>query len=46
MSVIVAEEFEGQFECFGENTEKNISFSVTIKKELDNGKSITCKIKF
>ena len=28
-------EFEGQFECLGENTEKYID------KELDNGKSIT-----
>ena len=44
--MIVVEEFEGQFECFGENAEKNISFSVRIKKELDNGNSITCKIKF
>ena len=37
----LAEEFEGQFECLGENTEKYISFSVTIKKQHDNGKSIT-----
>ena len=42
----LAEEFEGQFECLGENTEKYITFSVPIKKELDNGKLITCKIKF
>ena len=42
----VAEEFEGQFECLGENIEKQITFSVPIKKELDNGKSITYKIKF
>ena len=42
----LAEEFEGQFECLGENTEKNITFSVPIKKELYNGKSITYKIKF
>ena len=42
----LAEEFEGQFECLGENTEKYITFSIPIKKELDNGKSITCKIKF
>ena len=27
----LAEEFEGQFECFGENTEKYITFSVPIK---------------
>ena len=31
---------------FGENTEKYITFSVRIKKELGNGKSITYKIKF
>ena len=42
----LAEEFERQFECLGENTEKHITFSVPIKKELDNGKSITYKIKF
>ena len=42
----LVETFEGQFKCFGENTEKHITFSVLIKKELDNGKSITYKIKF
>ena len=42
----LAEEFEEQFECLGENTEKCITFSVRIKKELDYGKSITYKIKF
>ena len=41
-----AEEFEWQFECLGENTEKYITFSVPIKKGLDNGKSIKYKIKF
>ena len=30
----------------GKNTEKYITFSVAIKKELDNGKSIKYKIKF
>ena len=34
-------EFEGQFECLGENSEKYITFSVPIKKKLDNGKTIT-----
>ena len=29
----LAEEFEGEFECLGENTEKYIIFSVPIKKE-------------
>ena len=28
----LAKEFEGQFECLGENTEKDITFSVPIKK--------------
>ena len=37
----LAEEFEGQFECLGENTEKYITFPVPIKKGLDNGISIT-----
>ena len=32
----LAEEFKGEFECLGENTEKYISFSVPIKKEHDN----------
>ena len=30
----LAEEFEGEFECLGENTKKCITFSVRIKKEL------------
>ena len=42
----LAEEFEGQFEFLGQNTEKYINFSASIKIELDNGKSITYKIKF
>ena len=29
----LAEEFEEEFECLGENTEKYITFSVSIKKE-------------
>ena len=28
----LAEEFKGQFECLGENTEKYITFSVPMKK--------------
>ena len=42
----LAKEFEGQFECSGEHTEKYITFSVPLKKELDNGKTITYKLKF
>ena len=43
---VLAEEFKGQFECLGENTEKCITFSVPIKKEFKNDKTITYKIKF
>ena len=35
----LAKEFEGQFECLGENSEKYITFSVSIKKEHDNDKN-------
>ena len=42
----LANKFKGQFECLGENTGKYITFSLPIKKELDNGKSVTYKIKF
>ena len=42
----LAKEFEGQFECLGENTEKYISSSAPNTKELDNGKTIKYKIKF
>ena len=50
----VAEEFEGKFECLGENTEKYITFSVPIKKKItkidkdgnDNITKISYKIKF
>ena len=34
----LAKEFEGEFECLGENTEKYITFSVSLKKENDNSK--------
>ena len=50
----LAEEFEGQFECLGENTEKYITFSVPTKKEItkkekdgdNNTTKISYKIKF
>ena len=42
----LAEEFRSQFECLGENTEKYITFSVPIKKENEDDKTITYKIKF
>ena len=40
-------ESEGNFECLGENTEKYITFSVPIKKKIENKDlEITYKIKF
>ena len=41
----LAKEFDGRFKCLEENTEKYITFSVPIEKELDNGKKITYKLK-
>ena len=42
-----AREFKGNFDClYTENTEKYITFSVPIKKEHDNGKTATYKVKF
>ena len=40
----LAEKFEGHFECLAENIGK-ITFSVSKNKELENGKTITYKIK-
>ena len=37
----LGEGFEGQLVCLGENTEKYITFSATIKKENENGKTKT-----
>ena len=43
----LVKEFEGNFDCLGANTEKNITFSVPIKKKIDNKVlEITYKIKF
>ena len=43
----LASEFDGNFECLGENTEKYITFSVPIKKKIENKNiDITYKIKF
>ena len=40
-------EFEGNFDCLGENTEKYITFSVPLKKKMENKNiEITYKIKF
>ena len=38
----LASEFDGNFECLGENTEKYTTFSVPIKKRIENkNKDIT-----
>ena len=42
----LVEEFKREFECLGINTGKYISFSVPIKKEHNNNKTITYKITF
>ena len=44
----LVKEFDGNFECLGENTEKYITFSVPLKKEIKNKNKIieiTYKIK-
>ena len=43
----LVEEFEGNFDCLGENTEKYNTFSVPLKKKIDNKDlEINYKIKF
>ena len=43
----LVKEFYGNFECLGENTGKYITFSVPLKKNIDNKDiEITYKIKF
>ena len=42
----LAETFKGQFESIRENKEKYLTFSVSINKKLENGKTITYKIRF
>ena len=43
----LVKEFDGNFECLGENTEKYITFSVPIKKNIESKDiEITYKIKF
>ena len=43
----LVKEFEGNFECLGENTEKYVTFSVPIKKKIENKNiEINYKIKF
>ena len=43
----LVKEFEGNFDCLGENTEKYITFSVPLEKKIENKNlEITYKIKF
>ena len=43
----LVKEFDGNFECLGENTEKYITFSAPIKKKMENKDiEITYKVKF
>ena len=43
----LVKEFEGNFDCLGENTEKYITFSVPLKKKIENKNlEITYKIEF
>ena len=42
----LAKELKGRLECLGENTKKYITFSVPISKKLDNGKTITYRLKY
>ena len=42
----LAIEFKGELNCIGDNMEKYITFSVPIKKECNNGKTITRKLRF
>ena len=43
----LVKEFDDNFECLGENTEKYITFSVPIKKKIENKDlEVTYKIKF
>ena len=46
----LTEEFEGEFECLGENIEKYITFSVSIKREITrkdrNGNDKITKISY
>ena len=42
----LAEEFKGELTRIGESMEKYITFSVPVKKECDNGKTIAYKLRF
>ena len=42
----MAKEFKGEVDCIGENMEKYITFSTTIKKKCYDSKTITRKLRF
>ena len=42
----LAEKFKGNIDCLGENTEKYITFSVPLKKEIKDKKLVTYKLRF
>ena len=42
----LVEEFKGELNCIGENMEKYITFSVSIKKKYGDSKTITRKLRF
>ena len=42
----LATEFKGEVNCIGGNMGNYITFSVPIKKEFNNGKTVTYKLKF
>ena len=42
----LAKEFKGNIDCLRENMEKYMTFNVPLKKVNENGKIITCKLKF
>ena len=42
----LVKEFEGKFDCLGENIEKYITFSVPIYKKNDNDETMIYKLKF
>ena len=42
----LTKEVKGNFDCLGQNTEKQVTFSAPIKKKYDNGKTTIYKLKF
>ena len=42
----LAEKFKGNIDCLGENTEKYLTFSIPLKKEIKDKKLVTYKLRF